>query len=257
MTQCHRPAGHRTGSTDTYAEGCRCPDSLAAHEFRLAKNRRRYRQINQGTYTPDSSVDPEPVRAHLRRLLRRGHLVTGIAAATGVAPRTVLSVLYDGRESCRNSTAEALLAFKGDPVAAVYSDNVPALATQRRLRALAAIGHTVPAVAALAPVPAGQDPAGWAKARASTLNRIRHGDHTGTSPTIEADTAAAYDALWNQPPDRSSRGQRAAVTALMRRAASEGWLPPMYLDDDRMADPSYRPRIPYNARHDEKDLLCQ
>lgn len=238
---CDLTEPHRTGSTDAYSAGCRCPDSLHAHDFRLAKNRRRYRQINDGTYTPDSSVDREPARQHLRQLQEDGHLITSISASTGIAVRTLLSVLHSKRPRCRSSTAETILAFTGDPVAGVYADNVPALATMRRLRALARIGHTVPAVAALAPVPEGKEPAAWAKSRASTLNRIRHGDHTGTSATIDADTASAYDALWNQPPDRSSRGQRAVVTALMRRAEAEGWLPPMAWDDDRMHDPTYTP----------------
>lgn len=252
---CDRPAGHRHGTTDAHSEGCRCPDTLAVHDFRMAKKRRRHRQQQLGLYTPDVLIDAGEVRAHIKKLVKAKNRPERIAEIAGVS-LSGLNKIRSGTGKVRTSTAERILAFQGDIAASVRAGDVPALATTRRLQALAALGHTAVAIAEYATVPADtKDRASYLRSRASLLKRIRSGEHKGTDPQIEADVIRAYDALWNAAPDRSHKNRAAGSTLMAKRAAQMGWLPPMYLDDDRMGDPSYKPRIPYLTRHNDAQEL--
>lgn len=100
---------------------------------------------------------------------------------------------------------------------------VPAVGAQRRLRALAAVGWSLPAVAAVAGVPA------------STLAYVR-GVAVRAQPRVVAAVARAYDSLSMVPPPAGSSSAQAR-----RYAARQGWAPPLAWDDAALDDPSAGP----------------
>lgn len=249
LTDCPLTEPHTTGSLEDHWAGCRCPKTVSVHRIRLDMDARRKYATAMGRYTPDRVVDAAETVAYLKKLWKAGYLPVRIAEATGVPEDTMRSIFRSGRTKIRQSTATAILGYVPDPAHIARAGHVNALPTVRRLRALTALGHNCMSIAHLAPVPAGKDPVKYRRARAHLLKRLRHGDYKTTNPTAEADTAAAYEALWNREPDRSTRAQNAAATNAVRIARANGWLPPMYWDDDRLADPSYTPRIPFDSRY--------
>lgn len=72
--------------------------------------------------------------------------------------------------------------------------------------------------------------------------RIINGDVSTVGHEMHAAVRGLYEQMWDQGPPERTPGERAAASAARHRAAREGWPPPMALDDDRLDDPSYRPR---------------
>lgn len=97
---------------------------------------------------------------------------------------------------------------------------VPAVGAQRRLRALAAVGWSLPAVAAVAGVPA------------STLAYVR-GVAVRAQPRVVAAVARAYDRL-----SMASAPAGSGASQARRHAARQGWPPPLAWDDDALDDPA-------------------
>jgi hypothetical protein len=93
---------------------------------------------------------------------------------------------------------------------------IPAAGTRRRLQALAAIGWTLPPIAA----EAGVDE--------DTLWLIRTGKTQAVRPRVAEAVAAVYDRRWDEP------GPSTRSIAHARRLR---WPPPMWWDDDVIDNP--------------------
>jgi hypothetical protein len=100
--------------------------------------------------------------------------------------------------------------------------------TQRRIRALFALGWTNTSIEAATGVPADK------------LRRARL-DRQSIQPDLAAPVAGAYEALWNREPPRQTAEQQGEANAARAYARRWGWAPPMGWDDDLIHDPAYRP----------------
>jgi hypothetical protein len=192
----------------------------------------RSRQIAYGRWQP--WADAGPVREHVQRLRQASASYDTIARAAGVSVMTVHRLLHgcppNGRpvpERIRVAQAHRLLAIAP---ARMCTGRRNASGARCRLRALVAIGHGPAVLARRIGVPLHQ------------VRRILGGEARTVSQATDAEVRSVYDRLWNQPPHGRTGRERAAVAAARRRAEREGWPPPMALDDDRIDDPSYRPR---------------
>jgi hypothetical protein len=192
----------------------------------------RSRQIAYGRWQPWAGAGP--VREHVQRLRQAGASYQAIAGAAEVSVMTVHRLLHGcpqhGRpvpERIRVAQAHQLLAVTPGRIC---TGRRCAAGSRHRLRALAAVGHAPAALARQLSLPPHQ------------VQRIVRGEARTVSPATDAAIRSCYDQLWNQqPPERTGR-EHAAATAARRRAEREGWPPPMALDDDRIDDPTYRPR---------------
>jgi hypothetical protein len=211
--------GHNAG----YEAGCRERCCRQAH---AAYKTHRRRMIAYRQWRP--YVDAGPVREHLIRLQAAGLSLSQIAEIAGRHPRTLGYVLYgdpgrrDGpQQRVRADVAEAVLAISlHDPLRKLpVSGYLDGTGTRRRLRALVAIGWSLPQLA--------ERVGGHRK----WLQRV-----VTTDVQVHADTAHAvrqlYERLWNMP----GPSQRARAWARER-----GWAPPMAWDEDALDRPDARP----------------
>jgi plasmid maintenance system antidote protein VapI len=181
-------------------------------------------------------ADAGPVRAHVRVLRATGASHEAIARAAGVAAMTVHRLLHGeparGRPVAgriRAAHAERLLAVTGAAVRDTAARR-DAAGARRRLRALIAMGHPAVSLARMLDV----------------SPRVVWGIVRGTTATVSRDmhdgVSVLYEKTWNLRPYERSGAERRAAGAARRRAAVQGWPPPMGLDDDQIDDPAYRPR---------------
>jgi len=199
---------------------------------RRAYAARRARQIAYGQWAP--WADAWPVREHVRRLRETGASYPAIAEAAGVSAAAVWSLLH-GQPSKGRPAPERIRVSQASRLLAVTADNIArrrrgAAGCRRRLQALVAMGHA---------------PAGLARQLGVPPRRVTRVLRSEL-PTVSSDMHTAicglYEHLWDQRPPEHTRQERLAASAARRRAAREGWPPPMALDDDRLDDPDYRPK---------------
>ena len=100
--------------------------------------------------------------------------------------------------------------------------------TQRRIRALFALGWTDTSIQAATGVAAGR------------LRRARL-DRQSIRPGLAGPAAGAYESLWNREPPQETAEQRDDAGAARAYACRWGWAPPMGRDDDLIDDPARRP----------------
>lgn len=164
-------------------------------------------------------VDAGPVMQHLRRLHAAGHSWTEMAALAGITRRAIMLIRDGARTNVQKPTAEAILAI---PVPRRFggAGRVDATGTIRRVRALMAIGWSVPVLA----VQLDLHPS-------NVRNRLRQ-------PSVAAgfahDVAALFDRLQMTP------GTSQRMRTLGRR---DGWAPPFAWDEDTIDDPSATPDL--------------
>jgi transcriptional regulator with XRE-family HTH domain len=230
------------GSFARYRAGCRCRACRAAN---AAVVRHRRRQQAYGRWLP--LVDAEPVRAHVRGLQERGLGFERVAQLAGVSVRTVAYLLYGAPSKglppsrrIRPDSARALLAVRATDLPA--AGWVHAAGTQRRLRALAAIGWSAPRLAEHL----GMNP--------ESLSRLMTQDKQRVTAVTAGKVRGLYDRLWNVPgPWPKARNW----------AARRGWPPPLAWDDDTIDDPAARPAAPTGGRRsrelwqDSEELRAQ
>ena len=212
------------------------PDHASASSRRGSHreySRWRARQIAYGRWQP--WADAAPVREHVRALRRQGASYRAIAEAAGVAPMTVHHLLNGCARSSRQlphrigaSQAGRLLSVTGPAAATGRRD---ACGARRRARALVALGHCPAALARHAGV------------TAPRMARLLDGRTGHISAEFDAAVCRLYDDLWNQLPAERTRQERAIAASARHRAEAADWPPPMGLDDHRIDDPAYRPRI--------------
>ena len=102
------------------------------------------------------------------------------------------------------------------------------IGTQRRLRALAALGWSPEAVHAATGLAADEIRRGFADPR-----RI--------PASLPPAAARAYDQLWNAPPPTGTAAEHASAQASRQYAQRRGWAPPMAYDDDTIDHPDGGP----------------
>jgi hypothetical protein len=216
---------------------CRARSRSRLTAGRWAGSQRKYaawraRQIAYGRWAP--WADAEPVREHVRRLHQAGASYRAIAETAGVSATAVCALLqgepWKNRPApvrIRASLASRLLAVTADGIG---RGRRSAAGTRRRLQALIAIGHAPTDLAEQIGIPRGR------------LWRVIRGEARTVSVDMHAAVCGLYEQLWDRrPPERTGR-ERGAAAAARRLAARQGWPTPMALDDDRIDDPSYRPR---------------
>jgi hypothetical protein len=190
----------------------------------------RARQIAYGRWEP--WADAAPVRDHVARLRAHGASYHAISQAACVSPATVHRLMRCARHGqpparigCRQ--AHRILAVTPARAGARRRD---ACGARRRLRALLAVGHSPPALARRLGVPPRR------------VRRLLSGQPRTVSTALHAGACHVYEDLWDQRPPEQTRRDQAAARAARDLARTQGWPPPMALDDDRIDDPGYRTR---------------
>ena len=196
--------------------GCRCYRCSAAS---TAYERQRRDSIKAGTWCP--AVDAKPVIDHLAKLKKAGIGSARAALAAGLDPAAVVKYVPGGGrplpKRIRTETAEALL--KVTVHAAKHAGaRVPALGSQRRARALSAIGWSMQDQAARLGIPQ--------TAYTSSINRAE------ISSRRAAQIADMYERL-SGTPGKSSRARA--------HARRHGWASPLAWDDVDINDPHAQP----------------
>lgn len=172
---------------------------------------------------PSGMVPVGPVRGHLDRLLGAGLTQDRIAVAARVSRRSTIRAIYEpGRVKMRAFTAARIMAV---PIPESPPNRgagyMPALGTQRRLRALVASGYQQKDLAARMGM-------SW-----QTVSGAVNGNH----PYVLMSTAAAVDELFRELQLIPGGDGRAKLWAQRR-----GWYPPLAWDEDDLDKPSARPQ---------------
>jgi hypothetical protein len=167
----------------------------------------------------DHLTDPRPVITHLRDRIDQGMSIAAIAAVSHVPDPTIETILYHRPlVGVRASTARRLTAVRCTHVGVAPELMVPACGSQRRLRALHAVGWSMSAIARDAGVP-----------RCSLSQTLRRPRITAGRATV---IAGVYQRLAMTPgPSEATRA----------RALAAGWPPPLAWDDDTIDDPDTVP----------------
>lgn len=179
-------------------------------------------------------IDAGPTRDHIGILRESGLSVRTLHRLSGVSMKSLASLVWgvEGREpsgQVRQETAERLLAVRPrlellDPVA-----KVGAHGTRRRLQALQSLGWSPRQLSV------------GLSASSEYVGKISRGE----VPKVRVTTALAirglYDRLWDLHPPQSDQRQRMIVTRMRRKAARNGWAPPMAWDDETIDDPAAVP----------------
>lgn len=191
---------------------CGCTSCGAERAIRVASSRRSRERAKTGNF---AHRDVPALAAHVRALRAAGCRRPWIAAAAGVGEGVITAVLNGHQKATTPATAEALLAVTiTDAISCAASAEravLPALGTQRRLQALAAIGHPIYAVATQAGV------------NTDVAGRITRGSQTSVTADTYRKIVAVYSHLWE------SAGPSAVTRA---RALKKGWPSPLAWDDN-------------------------
>lgn len=244
---------HGPDINDQPGAGCRCTRCRAANA--AAANRRRM-AINAGRH--QFMVDAEPVRQHVLAIQHAGLSYQRIAQLAGVSREIVGRLLYGSPSTgvpptrrLPGRTAKALLAVRITQLPP--HGWVPAIGTQRRLRALAAIGWSAAQLA---------DQFGAGTTKHPLTQLMRAGADRRVTVATALRVREIYDELWNVDP--VTAGAIPGLARLVRdRSASKGWAPPMAWDDDTIDDPAAEPdRGDETARslalfEDSEELLAE
>lgn len=176
-------------------------------------------------------IDASPTRDHIATLRKSGFSVRTLHRLSGVSMKSLASLVWgvEGRGpsvQVRQETADRLFAVRPrlellDPVA-----KIGAHGTRRRLQALQALGWSPRQLAV------------GLSASSEYVGKISRGE----VPKVRVTTALAirdlYDKLWDSQPPQADQRQRMIVTRMRRKAARNGWAPPMAWDDDTIDDPA-------------------
>jgi hypothetical protein len=221
----HPRAGHRHGTHLAYfKDHCRCAPCTRAG--RIHSKRVGYRTLT-GTHT---YVDATDARTHVEQLLEV--LTVGQIEQRSGIHRTAIRVLvgdFPGRPASKRitrTTRDALLAVRTDRVGPEASGLVDRSGTQRRLRALIALGWTARHLTRRLGM----------SSRTMGMLTADHG--TPILASTRAKVAALYDELALIIP-APSRGTTVARGIATRR----GWVPPLAWDDDTIDDPDAQPDL--------------
>lgn len=224
----HKHARHEHGTHTTYVlDQCRCrPCADANGRYERARSRAHA----YGRY--DRLTDAQPVRDHIRALQADGLGLKTVAACAGVSNATVTRIIY-GRKGqppsqrvSKDVAAKILSLTAGQAADAAVVDGT---GTQRRLRALVAIGWSQTKLAARV---------GMTLHR---LNQVVLADDPHITVATRRAVTALYDRLWDATPPAQDKASRVARTRARNYAAARGWAVPLAWDDSAIDDPQARP----------------
>lgn len=191
---------------------CRCDVCvIGARRIRKRKEVSRARGV-------EGLASQEMATAHLRRLVKSGRSLQGIADETGVCRKTVAYVHAGNGRPIRATTAGKLLRARSvqDPKAMVDASG-----TVRRLRALVVMGHSQKTLAAEMPC------------AFTAVSMLTHGVRSQVTTATDQAVRSMYGRLsMVQGPSR--HGQKLA--------ARYGWHGPLAWDDDTIDDPAAVPQ---------------
>lgn len=197
---------------------CGC-DGCRTHRNRYARFRERH--IAYGTWQPRTQA--EPVRAHIRDIMKQGGTLRRIAAAAACDHGYLGRVLWGRRgepDTAHVSTeiADRILAVTIDQVGIRAAHPVDPTGTLRRLRALHASGRPLTRIA--------RDldrNHGW-------ILQLAHGKVVVTARVAE-EIAEYYDRVKNVTAEDDGVARR-LIKQSRAHAARLGWEPPTAWDDD-------------------------
>lgn len=170
-----------------------------------------------------------PAREHLQRLRDAGMSWKRIAELSGVNSWTVRNVIHVDQDHVRISTARGLLSVPvpGREVDVAFPGaQIPGLGTQRRLRALVALGYSNQQLAAEIDYPKSQ------------FQRLLSGEFDVTA-AVARKAEAVFQRLQMQPPPDGYAANRARL-----RAQRRGWAVPWAWNEDDLDNPMARPHVP-------------
>lgn len=199
------------------------------------KSRRRGLCAAHYRLIPSGYVPAQPVLDRYNLLRSRGLTVAEIARLSGLNRDTLRLVGKWPGGNVRIETAERLLAVRIPRAVIASGAKVPALGTQRRLQALAAIGHSLGDIGAELGI--------TQQAVTQVLRR----------DVVAASTAAKVAELYSRLENTEGSSVRARTWALKR-----GWLAPIFWDD--IDDPTEVPeaadrRMSFEERLAELEYL--
>ena len=197
------------------------------HPSRRRYHARRRLLIERGQWQP--LADAAPVREHARKLQQAGMSGAQIAVKARLSKHVVSHLIYGERERISPQTAAAILAVELPPARPARTGQEPAVASARRLQALAVLGWSPPVLAGRL----GMYPA--------SVRRIRDGERDDVETATAAAITALYRELWNQVPPAATKAERIAAGKVSRHAARSGWVPAAAWDDDEIDDPAATP----------------
>lgn len=172
---------------------------------------------------PTGKVDPAPVADHIKNLAEAGISNARLGQLCDIPQNNIWAIASGRRKFVFARTAAKILSI---PLpAAVWSEAkdgcpVPVIGTQRRLRALMAIGYP------------SRDLAERLSMQQCVVVGVSSGRRAYVTARVARDVAALFDKLqMTQGPSAQSR----------RRAAAKGWRPPLAWDEDEIDKPT-KPR---------------
>ena len=172
-------------------------------------------------------VSAEPIRQHVLKLRAAGGTYHSIGRAAGTGAMTVHRIANAARPKVQAEIARRLLAVTKADICGTH----PAPGgTMWRLRALVAMGHTCPPMAAATGIPA------------ATLRRIVRGEALTIAPQLHQAVIDLFAVWWDKTPPQRTRQEKLAADGALQRAALNDWPPPAGLDDDDLDRPGYQPQ---------------
>lgn len=223
----HPMANHKHGTSLAYKyDRCRCePCTNAASTESLA----RARQKAYGRLVPVEWVDAAPARQRVQNLMADGYPLHAIAGAAGLDLSKITRLVY-GLPSAGAAPTEKLRAADVQAVLQAVLNwrdmpdrtLVPAIGSQRRIRALSRLGW----------------PANMIAQRIGTSQAHLSGiaDRKRITAAMARAVAGVYDQLAMTPAPESPYTKR-----LRTYAKKRGWAPPLAWDEHTIDDPAAEP----------------
>jgi transcriptional regulator with XRE-family HTH domain len=240
--ECQHRRKHEHGTELAYIEdGCGCDDCVEA-----SRRVKAYRRMLSSRGVKRGVIPARPVYDHIRSLTEQGMAANRIAEAAGVNEHTIARILRIARRpsstaTMRWHTADLILRVRFEPGP---TDIVDSTGATRRLEALMAIGWWRKVLAPAIGIPD------------TALDKVIRGQPVWRR-TVEQ-IAAAYEQLWDTPPDCPTPELKVQLRRQLDRARKHGYAPPMAWDDTAIDNPRARPRgvvLEFPSQQIDSDLL--
>lgn len=212
----------RANGSPGYREPCGCgPCHAAARAYR--KRCDVLRATGRSLQVPAG-----PVIAHLRDLRAQGAGWNQIVRVSGRSESTLKALLAGRQQRVSRQVAADFLQLRAEQVLTARR-SVPALGSVRRLRALAAAGHSVRRLSVEVPL------------SADVVGDLLE----GRVERVRAETAERVAAAYRRLAEVPGSSRRSVL-----RAGREGWLPPVWWDEDAFDNPGFVPAVAVGRRRD-------
>lgn len=210
------PPDHKHGATSTCytLHRCRCVTSCRPAQAARHRTARRLQAYGRWDRAHQSSWH---ALTHVLVLSRFGYNQEQIARAAGISARTVYRIASGKAPTIFGRVHRAILSVEPTISDLDSSTRIPSTGSRRRVEALACLGWSIAAIA---------DQMGITRAALSERVNTRE-----TTVESHLQLAAVYERLWNTHPSAATLTEAGMITRTRRRAAREGWVPPMGWDD--------------------------